>query len=148
MQLVFSTSPLITAVVGSLTTHEPWPPKLWETLGLTLLGSGMPFCTNPTAFQPHLHGDTCCGCVTLTGPFGSVAGLIDEQTLFQMPICRTAVRPVGFVVAGGLRSSAYNATWRDPLGILLALAATTAISVYFVWYCFRQLSKAKGACKL
>ena len=40
VQLIFTSSPLITAVVGSLTTHEPWPPKLWETLGLTLLGSG------------------------------------------------------------------------------------------------------------
>ena len=49
MQLVFSTSPLITAVVGSLTTHEPWPPKLWETLGLTLLGSGMPTWTHESA---------------------------------------------------------------------------------------------------
>ena len=50
--------------------------------------------------------------------------------------CRVAALlcvPAAFVVAGGLRSSAYNATWRDPLGILLALAATTAISVYFVW---------------
>jgi hypothetical protein len=48
VQLIFTSSPLITAVIGSLTTHEPWPPKLWETLGLTLLGSGTP-----------LHQDGC-----------------------------------------------------------------------------------------
>lgn len=78
VQLIFTSSPLITAVLSSLTTHEPWPPKLWETLGLTLLGSAM-------------------------------------------------------VVTGSLRSSNHGLTWRDPLGIVVALAATIGISVYFVW---------------
>lgn len=47
VQLIFTSSPLITAVISSLTTRELWPPKLWETLGLTLLGSGGCFMHSP-----------------------------------------------------------------------------------------------------
>lgn len=37
------------------------------------------------------------------------------------------------MVAGGLRSTSHVMTWWDPLGMLVALAATIALSVYFVW---------------
>ena len=36
------------------------------------------------------------------------------------------------VVAGAMTSAARPFTWRDPLGMLMALASTVAISVYFV----------------
>ena len=36
------------------------------------------------------------------------------------------------VVAGGMTSAGRPFTWRDPLGMLMALASTVAISVYFV----------------
>jgi len=35
-------------------------------------------------------------------------------------------------VAGGLTSARRPFTWRDPVGMLMALASTVAISVYFV----------------
>lgn len=55
VQLIFTSSPLITAVISSLTTREPWPPKLWETLGLTLLGSGR------SLNAELLSNAACCG---------------------------------------------------------------------------------------
>lgn len=78
VQLIFTTSPLMTALIGSSITHEAWPPRLLETLALTMFGAAL-------------------------------------------------------VVAGGLRSTSYTMTWSDPLGMLVAFAATVGISVYFVW---------------
>ena len=37
------------------------------------------------------------------------------------------------VVWGGLRSAAHTVSWRDPVGLAIALAAAISISVYFVW---------------
>eukprot|EP00208_Stichococcus_sp_RCC1054_P004145 CAMPEP_0206137062 /NCGR_PEP_ID=MMETSP1473-20131121/2239_1 /ASSEMBLY_ACC=CAM_ASM_001109 /TAXON_ID=1461547 /ORGANISM="Stichococcus sp, Strain RCC1054" /LENGTH=397 /DNA_ID=CAMNT_0053529957 /DNA_START=235 /DNA_END=1428 /DNA_ORIENTATION=+ len=78
VQLVFTTSPLWTSLVGAAAVREAPPPLLWPVFAVTVAGSVV-------------------------------------------------------VVAGGLRSATHAVTWRDPLGLLIALAATLAISVYFVW---------------
>lgn len=40
VQLIFSTSPLFTALLSASFLHLPLPPRLWETLSLTVFGSG------------------------------------------------------------------------------------------------------------
>jgi drug/metabolite transporter (DMT)-like permease len=96
VQLIFTSSPLITAVIGSLTTHEPWPPKLWETLGLTLLGSGT--LTAMGAYWPA---------ASLLGPDACALTVAVELSCAAM------------VVTGSLHSSKHALSWQDPIGIVV-----------------------------
>lgn len=78
VQLVFTTSPLWTALVAAAVLREAPPKLLWPSFGATLVGSAL-------------------------------------------------------VVGGALHAAPEALTWQDPLGLVLALIATLAISIYFVY---------------
>lgn len=78
VQLIFTTSPLWTALIATVALREAPPKLLWPSFGGTLAGSAL-------------------------------------------------------VVGGALHSAPQTLTWRDLLGLMLALAATLALSVYFVY---------------
>lgn len=144
MQLIFTSSPLITAVVGSVIMDEPWPPKLWETLGLTLVGSGGPPLQEFTIPLAPLQTKGCLpmmASLALTSVRHIAAdkkACTTSMQQLQSELALKGTRIITFLIAilrplaavlvvwGGLRSSDHVLTWRDPLGIAVRFGADAA----------------------